>query len=227
MLRMHGGLLGRAGNFPTLRIVEGVRKRPLPSPLAGGVGDGSLAVYGLEAATLGVSEDSDSCSRSSLRRHVSCRRQPNLLMPIWRRSPSERVWSTAPEIAFSRNVATTSASNPVDDAHKATSCAVHSFSLAGSCLKRVPGLSGPEIRHVLAVPWRWSSAVLGSAVPPVLPTAGGTGVSGGTGLSGASESSALLPLPTKTQSLLYLSQMLERPRLVSSLLLPAEPVESL
>jgi hypothetical protein len=121
-----------------------------------------------------------------------------------------------------------------DVAHAQTSWKVHSRSLDGKRLKRVVGLVGVggRVGSSLSSDWHWpgvplrSSVKLGSAVPPVLPAVVTTGLVPNESSVWASASTAALHFPTEAQSLLYLSQMLERPRATSPVLL-AEPVDNL
>jgi len=236
------GVLGRAERQPPalLRNDEGVRPMP-PRP---GNGDASLAVYNTEfegLALFGMSDKHSSgsvftqdggCARSS-RRHISNRRQPNLCMPIERKSSSVRVQRILPLIAFARRISTTSDAIDTDEAHVQTSSQVHSASLAGR-LFGLCGVGGAKVRpstsstssQVPSVSCRQSSTRLGSAVPPVPSVTPSSGLAGEEAAGDSSISTAAFPFPTKTQSLLYLSHILERPFL-SPAPLPADPVESL
>jgi hypothetical protein len=174
---------------------------------------------------------------------MSCRRQPSLCMPMEHISSSVRVQRTLPVIAFSRNVSTTSEGIEIDKAQAQTSSQVQSCNLYGSLtafgLVGVVGAKlGPSAsssrQRVHSTSCGQSSTGLGSAVPPVLSlvtpvlslVTPSIGLAGSEGFGDSSISSAPLPIPTKTQSLLYLSHMLERPAL-SHLALPADPEDSL
>jgi|Transcript_93853 hypothetical protein len=235
------GVLGRAEKQPPalLRNDEGVRPMP-PRP---GNGDASLAVYSTEFEGLALFGMSDTPSSGSVftqdgggarssRRHISNRRQPNLCIPIERKSSSVRVQSILPLIAFARRISTTSDAMDTDEAHVQTSSQVHSASLAGR-LFGLCGIGGAKVRpststrsQVPSVSCRQSSTRLGSAVPPVPSVTPSKGLAGEEAAGDSSISAAAFPFPTKTQSLLYLSHILERPFL-SPAPLPADPVESL
>lgn len=169
----------------------------------------------------------------SSRRHINCRRQPNLCIPIEQRSSSERVARTLPSMALSRRIFTTSDAIAIDAAQMQTSSQAQSCSLSGKFFAGVGGVNaGPSAASSTARQWNsvscmQSSTRLGSAVPPVLPSvAPSIGLVGQEAAGDSSKSAAPFPLPTKTQSLLYLSHMLDRPRL-SPFPLLADPVDSL
>lgn len=78
----------------------------------------------------------------------SANHDASLGKPIVLRSASERVSSTAPFTALSQRHSITSGASVVEAAHVATSAALKSASLAGSCLSTARGLSGLPVGAV-------------------------------------------------------------------------------